>query len=60
MGIDNDAILVYGWVFSYEEFYEKISEILQNLGINTNDDKDDLFDLFGEWLYDHHPDFIVG
>lgn len=33
MGIDNEAVLVYGWVFSIYEVKDKIEEILHRKNI---------------------------
>ena len=60
MGIDNAAILVYGWVFSYEEFNAKVRKILHSVGIDTDTDCFELLDLFEEWLEDTYPYFCAG
>ena len=63
MGIDNDAILVYGWTFSDVDFYKKIIKILHSVGIDDDDDDMGMYEymeLFNEWLKDNHPNFICG
>lgn len=61
MGIDNNAILVYGWTFSDLDFYHKIMKILHSAGI-VDDDMGmyEYMELFNEWLNDNHPNFVCG
>lgn len=50
MGIDNNAILVYGWTFSHEEFFPKIEKLLA--GFNDYIDEYNVEEIFEE----HFPD----
>ena len=62
MGVDNEAILVYGWVFDCEDFRSKIIKILYSVGIdpNYNMDNYELVIMFKQYLSDLHPGFRVG
>ena len=59
MGVNNEAILVYGWVFDFEDFISKILKILYSVGIDSNLDYE-LVELFQQYLSDRHPGFRVG
>ena len=62
MGVDHEAILVYGWVFDREEFRSKVLKVLHSIGIDPNHDYEcyELIDMFREYLSECHPEFRVG
>ena len=59
MGIDNDAVLVYGWVFGYEE--NPISNLLTSEGLNLDElSTYEMIEMFNDWLSSHYPEFDFG
>lgn len=61
MGIDNDAVLIYGWTFEYEDFCNRVKEAI---GEETYEDfleKHDFLDLFDhEHFKNHTKEFKFG
>lgn len=62
MGIDSEAVLVYGWTFEYEEMKDIVEGIFAGLGYDK--DKMDweriLFEDLVDWLGENHPDIEMG
>ena len=62
MGVDNEAILVYGWLFDYDKMVNIVNKIFISLGYDQ--DEIDMTKLLEEdlqeWLLEKHPDFKVG
>ena len=66
MGVNSEAILVYGWVFSCEEFRRLIIPFMKKNGIEYNDPGEDscLFlefcDKFEDVIKEKYPDMKTG
>nr|QBK91663.1 MAG: hypothetical protein LCPAC302_02830 [Pithovirus LCPAC302] len=54
MGIDNEAVLVYGWVFSYEEITKGVKKLLGHCDFWELDED------LNEYFKEHHPDLTFG
>jgi len=60
MGIDNDSILVYGWVFEHDDFLSMFNKIMQK-NQSDDDDEEKMLNIIEEYLNSENPEtFNVG
>lgn len=56
MGIDYNAVLIYGWTFSYDEIFDKIAKLLKDS--NEYIDQNNIEEVFNEYFPD--TELIIG
>lgn len=59
MGINNDTVLVYGWIFSYDEFVDKLEKLMGD-EFSELDNDFDLLVQFKIYFVDESQEFTVG
>ena len=64
MGIDSEAILVYGWLLEYDQMKSIVQTIFRESGLYDEDGLEDweyrMIDHLPEWLEENHPDIKMG